>query len=254
MRGTASPKSAGSERLKVTQHPSPNHGPRKSGPVYILLLHYTGMKTADAALERLCDPEASVSSHFFVDEDGKVLQLVGEDRRAWHAGLAYWAGERDINSRSIGIEIHNPGHEHGYRPFPDRQIEAVAALCGDVLTRHDIPPHRVLAHSDVAPDRKEDPGELFPWEILWREGVGHWVRPAGIGAGSEETDISALQRKLAAYGYPVEQSGVFDDQSRLVVTAFQRHFRPGRVDGEPDASTVATLTQLLLSARDLVNS
>ncbi len=155
--------------LPIEQHPSPNHGPRAPGkPTDILLLHYTGMALPERALEWLCDPASQVSSHYLVFEDGRVVQLVDEARRAWHAGRSSWAGERDINSRSVGIEIVNPGHQFGYRPFPEPQIDALIALCRAILSRHPIPPERVLAHSDVAPDRKEDPGELFPGSACTR--------------------------------------------------------------------------------------
>ena len=160
-------------------HPSPNHGPRPEGvPIDILLVHYTGMPTGAEALERLCDGQAQVSAHYLVEEDGTVFSLVPEDRRAWHAGAGYWQGERDINSRSVGVELVNPGHEWGYRPFPDAQMAAFAALARGIMDRHGILPHRVLAHSDVAPSRKEDPGELFDWRGLAAQGVGFWPTPA----------------------------------------------------------------------------
>ncbi len=166
------------------QRPSPNHGPRAAGkPVDILLLHYTGMLSEAAALAWLVNPAAQVSAHYLVGEDGHIVQMVDETERAWHAGKSVWAGETDINSRSIGIEIANPGHEFGYRGFPPGQIAAVIALCRDVLSRHPIPPERVLAHSDVAPARKEDPGELFPWSELFAAGIGHWVMPEPVVAG-----------------------------------------------------------------------
>jgi len=238
--------------FSVDLRESPNHDARLAGvSVDILLLHYTGMQTADAALDRLCDPSAKVSCHWFVDEDGRVTQLVAEDRRAWHAGVSCWAGETDINARSIGVEIVNPGHEFGYRDFPDIQIDAVIALCRDVLGRHAIAPQRVLAHSDVAPERKQDPGERFPWARLHVAGIGHWVAPAPIsdgkviGPGDSGEDVAALQRDLAGYGYPVAVTGTCDAGTSSVVTAFQRHFRPARVDGVADASTRDTLARLI---------
>ena len=159
----------------MIDRPSPNHGPRRDGAaIDMLILHYTGMTTAAAALDRLCDPKTEVSAHYLIDEDGTVWRLVPEDRRAWHAGRAYWAGETDINSRSIGIELVNPGHEHGYRVFPEPQMTALIALSQGILSRHPIPPHRILAHSDVAPDRKLDPGELFDWRRLAMAGIGLW--------------------------------------------------------------------------------
>ena len=230
---------------------SPNHNARRAGPTDILLLHYTGMRSAEDALQRLCDPETQVSSHWVVDEDGRIIRLVDETRRAWHAGRAAWAGETDINSRSVGIEIVNPGHEFGYRAFAEPQIEALIDLCLEILSRHPIPPQRVLAHSDVAPDRKEDPGELFPWGRLHRAGIGHWVEPAPIvdGAGFEPGDtgeaVAALRRDLSSYGYPIEEGATYDAVTTNVVRAFQRHFRPALVDGIADASTRATLERLL---------
>ncbi len=238
--------------VKARVHPSPNHGERAPGvPIDMLILHYTGMPTAEAALQRLCDPAAEVSAHYLVYEDGAILQCVPEARRAWHAGRSFWKGDTDINSRSIGIEIVNPGHEFGYRPFPEAQIEAVSALAADICRRHAIPPWRVLAHSDVAPDRKEDPGELFPWGRLAKEGVGLFVEPFPIGSGlfMQEGDrgqpVEAVQSMLALYGYGLEISGEFDRATGLVVTAFQRHFRPEKVDGVVDQSTIETLNALL---------
>jgi N-acetylmuramoyl-L-alanine amidase len=235
----------------VVEMPSPNQGARSGGATpSILLLHYTGMPTAVAALERLCDPEAKVSSHYVVDEDGTVYRLVDEDRRAHHAGVSFWAGTTDINSASVGIEIVNPGHEHGYRRFPEGQIEAVIALGLAIADRWTILPQRVLAHSDVAPERKQDPGELFPWDRLAAAGLGHWVEPEPIGPGvalrrgDEGQPVTALQAMLAHYGYGLPLTGVFDARTEAVVTAFQRHFRPARVDGVADRSTLVTLKRL----------
>jgi len=230
---------------------SPNHGERRGyGRPDSVILHYTGMPTGAEALAWLCNPGSEVSAHYFVWEDGRVLQLVPEDRRAWHAGRSVWKGENDLNSASIGIEIVNPGHE-SLAPFPAGQIEGVIALLRDIGARHEIAPERVLAHSDVAPARKIDPGEHFPWATLWRAGLGHWVAPAQItGAalyrrGQEGPPIRALQALLALYGYGVDLTGVYDAQTQAVVAAFQRHFRPERVDGGADASTIATLRALL---------
>ncbi len=241
-------------RLTCELHASPNHGERKGAPDMVLL-HYTGMANAQVALERLCDPEAEVSAHYLVHEDGRIVHMVSEARRAWHAGQSFWAGESDINSRSIGIEIVNPGHEYGYVDFPDAQIEAVTALCLDIIERHGIAPERVLAHSDVAPGRKIDPGERFPWARLAASGVGHWVEPAPIVSGrffqqgAIGQPVEALQTMLALYGYGVDVNGVYDEQTASVVEAFQRHFRPERVDGVADASTITTLHQLLSSLK-----
>jgi N-acetylmuramoyl-L-alanine amidase len=231
---------------------SPNIGERRgySRP-NCLILHYTGMPTGEAALKALTDPTREVSAHYLIWEDGSIDQLVAESRRAWHAGRGSWKGETDLNSASIGIEIVNPGYEGGSPPFPDLQIEATIALAGDICARWAIAPERVLAHSDIAPARKRDPGEAFPWAKLWRGGVGHWTEPAPL-AGSllfaheeEGPSVRALQAMLALYGYGVEITGVYDRQTRQAVAAFQRHFRPERVDGEVDGSTAATLKALI---------
>jgi len=236
---------------------SPNHGERKPGCAPdMIVLHYTGMPDADAALERLCAPDSEVSAHYFVYEDGRIIQCVPEARRAWHAGKAGWAGETDINSCSIGIEIANPGHQHGYPEFPRRQIAAVITLCRGIAARRRILPDRVLAHSDVAPTRKQDPGEKFPWPLLARSGVGLWVDPVPIVANSHKLaigkagdEVKLFQSKLAEYGYPVDLNGNYDANMRDVVAAFQRHFRPELVDGITDESTRETL-RLLLAKRE----
>jgi len=226
----------------VIRRGSPNSDARPEGvSVDTLILHYTGMPTAAAALERLCDPEAEVSAHYLIDEDGTLTALVPEERRAWHAGVSSWRGASHINQRSIGIELVNPGHEWGYRPFTGAQYTALIDLCRAILERWPIPPQRVLAHSDVAPERKQDPGELFDWRRLAAAGVGVW--PAdGPGAGRP---IGQLQQELAAVGYAVPGHGRLDQPTRLVIAAFQRHFRPERVDGHPDRGTRARLDGLL---------
>ncbi|MEP2704985.1 MAG: N-acetylmuramoyl-L-alanine amidase [Roseibium sp.] len=238
--------------VKAKVHPSPNHGERVHGaPIDMLVLHYTGMRTGAEALQRLCDPRAEVSAHYLVDEDGNITQCVPEVRRAWHAGKSFWKGETDINSRSIGIEIVNPGHEFGYRPFPEKQIDSVIALSKDICERFKIHPWMVLGHSDIAPERKEDPGELFPWMKLAKAGVGHYLEPAPLGSGifMQEGDsgqpVEALQSMLGLYGYDIDVSGLFDIKTRKVVEAFQRHFRPVQIDGVADQSTVETLHALL---------
>jgi N-acetylmuramoyl-L-alanine amidase len=233
--------------------PSPSHGERKDNRrPDMVLLHYTGMADPKAALELLRKPGSEVSAHYFVFEDGRIIQLVQESRRAWHAGVAFWAGETDINSCSIGIEIANPGHDYGYPDYPKRQIAAVTALCRSIQTRYTIPPIRVLAHSDVAPARKQDPGEKFPWRTLHDSGVGHWVKPAPLKEGGlllalsdRGEDVTAMQTALAEYGYGVEVNGNYDSAMHDVVAAFQRHFRPERVDGVTDESTRTTLHELL---------
>jgi len=237
--------------------PSPNIGERSDGRrPDMILLHYTGTADADSALALLCTHGSNVSAHYFVFEDGRIIQMVPEGRRAWHAGKSEWAGETDINSCSIGIEIANPGHDHGYPDFPPRQIAAVTALCRSIQTRNSIAPVRVLAHSDVAPARKQDPGEKFPWRRLHESGVGHWVKPAPImnfgqvlALGSEGDAVVALQKSLREYGYGIEANGDYDSNTLEVVTAFQRHFRPERVDGHADPSTRNTLQKLLATAR-----
>ncbi|ODR97713.1 N-acetylmuramoyl-L-alanine amidase [Methyloceanibacter superfactus] len=249
---TAAPDS----KLATSWCPSPNYEPRREGRVPdMLILHYTGMETSDAALDWLTREEAKVSAHYLVDEAGRIDQIVAEEMRAWHAGQSYWAGETDLNSCSIGIEIHNPGHEFGYPDFPDVQMQAVEALCRDILSRQDIPAARVLAHSDIAPGRKRDPGERFDWARLARAGVGLWVEPARSGptrASAPATRMkrsAELQRGLQAFGYGVEVTSTFGKGLEQVVEAFQRHYRPLRVDGRADASTRETLARLLAAAR-----
>jgi N-acetylmuramoyl-L-alanine amidase len=251
--------------LVVRVSPSPNHGERRLGRVDALVLHYTGMPTGAAALAWLCHPESQVSCHYLVGEADEIIQIVPEHRRAWHAGQSFWAGESDLNSLSIGIEIVHPGHDAagGMTPFPDQQIAAVIALCQDIIRRHGIVPWRVLAHSDIAPARKRDPGEAFPWARLAQAGIGHWMSPtpecAGtdtgtatgempLSAAEDESDpaaLRALQQNLAAYGYGIAATGAADDQTRQVITAFQRHFRSSCVNGLPDRETRAILTALL---------
>ena len=222
--------------MKTIAAPSPNFDARVKPPDMILV-HYTGMRTGEAALARLTDPDARVSAHYVVEEDGRVFSLVPEARRAWHAGKSFWKGERDINGCSIGIEIVNPGHEFGYRSFPDVQIEAVIRLAHDIFSRHPIPKERVLGHSDVAPARKTDPGELFPWRALADHGIGVWPKHL------HEALRVPHQEGLARFGYGVEPSD--DIPAKTVVTAFQRHFRPDKVDGEWDHDCGRALAGLL---------
>src|SRR5437868_4388981 len=228
--------------------PSPNHGERNEGRrPGIVGVEYTGMPDAQSALELLRARGSNVSAHYFVFEDGRIVQMVPESRRAWHAGKSEWAGETDINSCSIGIEIANPGHDHGYPKFPLRQIAAVTALCRGIFTRHRIPADRVLAHSDIAPSRKRDPGEKFPWRILHGSRIGIWVPPAPIEhgpiyvLGDRNPAIEELQGLLAKFGYAVPVSGNLDGATRDAIAAFQRHFRQARADGVFDVSTLATL-------------
>ncbi len=248
------PRTFQSESSVVAEvRPSPNHGERKDGRrPDMILLHYTGMRDANSALELLCAPGSEVSAHYFVFEDGRIVQMVQESRRAWHAGVASWAGETDINSCSIGIEIANPGHAYDYPDFPKRQIAALTALCRGIQTRQAIPPVRVLAHSNVAPARKQDPGEKFPWRTLYDSGIGHWVEPAPITAGGRilalgnvGDEVAGMQESLRDYGYGIAVNGNYDSATHDVVTAFQRHFRPARLDGVYDESTRTTLRDVL---------
>ena len=231
--------------------PSPNHDARlgRATPDS-LVLHYTGMADGSSALARLCDTVSQVSSHYLVGEDGTVVQLVPEARRAWHAGQSVWAGKADINSASIGIEIVNGGHAFGLPAFPDPQVAAVTALCRDIAARHAIPPERVLAHSDIAPRRKQDPGERFPWRALAQDGVCLWVPPcdevaAALACGMASDEVETLRADLARYGYGLDVGRLYDDATAVVVSAFQRRFRPSRVDGVADAGTLDTLARLL---------
>lgn len=255
--------------LVADLHPSPNIEARQ--PVYragsasstrpdLIVLHYTGMSSAAKAIDWLSRPESKVSAHYVVDVDGRITQLVAEAMRAWHAGVSVWHGETDINSLSIGIEIQNPGHADGYHDFPTEQMRAVAELCRDIGARHGVQPARVLAHSDIAPSRKIDPGEKFNWAWLAAEGIGHWVEPvavdatdAGLGCGASGSRVAEMQGLLREYGYGCAgvvsetrfQLGILDQPTEVVIKAFQRHFRPARVDGHIDASTFVTLKNLI---------
>ncbi len=232
--------------------PSPNFDAR-TGPPDMIVLHYTGMADGAQALARLRDPEAKVSAHYLVEEDGRVFALAPEARRAWHAGRGFWRGETDINAVSVGVEIVNPGHEFGYRPFPDVQIAAVIELLADIRTRWTIPDSRLLGHSDVAPDRKTDPGELFPWKALADAGHGLWVEPddapgATLAEGDEGLGVLALQSALTRLGYDCPRTGRYDGGLSVIVRAFQRHWRPLSVDGLADGGTRARLMALLRMA------
>ena len=238
--------------LSFIDAPSPNFDARTSPPDMIVL-HYTGMQTGDAALARLRDPVAKVSAHYMVEEDGRLYRLVPEERRAWHAGLSFWRGETGLNGVSIGVEIVNPGHEFGYRAFPDLQIAAVIALLNEIRGRWSVPDTRIIGHSDIAPDRKQDPGELFPWKRLAEAGHGVWVDGADapgapLAKGDVGTGVFALQAGLTRLGYDCAPSGDFDDVTATIVTAFQRHWRPERVDGIADGETRARLVHLLRAA------
>ncbi|HZV85141.1 MAG TPA: N-acetylmuramoyl-L-alanine amidase [Brevundimonas sp.] len=220
----------------------------------MLVLHYTGMRTADAAVERLCDPTARVSAHYVIAEDGSILRLVPEERRAWHAGQGAWQGETDCNAASIGIEIVNPGHEFGYRDYPEAQIDAVISLISDIRTRWTIPDVRIIGHSDLAAERKQDPGERFPWKRLASVGHGLWFEPAPeriealgppLAVGDEGLGVIVLRAGLHRLGYALQPGGTYDEATRLTVQAFQRHWRPASVDGVADGETRATLMGVL---------
>lgn len=216
--------------------PSPNFDTRAL-PITMIVLHYTGMESAQAAIDRLRDPEAKVSAHYLVDEDGTIYRMVDEGKRAWHAGRSHWRGVTDVNSASVGIEIVNPGHEFGYRPFPEAQISALIPLVAEIKERHGITRGNVVGHSDVAPARKQDPGELFPWGKLARLRLAlprptkNLVDPGWPDAGF----MLALER----FGYDVSDA-------KAAVTAFQRRFRPELVDGEIDMECRCLLLALLL--------
>ena len=225
--------------MQIIERPSPNHDAR-TAPIDMLILHYTGMATGTEALARLCDPDAMVSAHYTIDEDGTIYRHVPEARRAWHAGVSYWAGETNINARSIGIELVNPGEEFGYRPFAEPQIAALIELAKGIVSRHAIPAHRVLGHSDVAPARKIDPGELFPWPRLAAEGIGLWPNPLMRGAPLEKM---AFATALAQFGYGVPPA--VETPIETVIAAFQRHFRPSRIDGVVDENCSAILRGLI---------
>jgi N-acetylmuramoyl-L-alanine amidase len=235
--------------MRLVDAPSPNYGPR-TAPPDMIILHYTGMPTAEGALERMRTPDSEVSAHYLVDETGLVYALVPEAQRAWHAGKSFWRGETDINSLSIGVEIANPGDEFGYEPFPDAQIAAVIELLTDIRTRWTIPDARILGHSDIAPGRKKDPGELFPWKRLAQAGHGLWAEPspapgAALREGDTGTGVFALQAGLTRLGYDCAPSGDYDAWTATVVTAFQMHWRPWLADGGADGETRARLIALL---------
>jgi N-acetylmuramoyl-L-alanine amidase len=225
--------------IEIRDRPSPNFG-RRGEPARIdmLVLHYTGMSSAEAAIERLCDPSARVSAHYVVEENGTIWRLVPESGRAFHAGVSCWEGETDLNAVSVGIEIVNPGHEWGYRPFPDAQMSAVERLCRDLISRYSIPAHRVVGHSDIAPDRKSDPGELFDWPRLACAGIGIWPT-TDLVREDLAVDRARMSRDLAAIGYCV--SG---ELATAALLAFQRRFRPALCDGRLDAETASRLCEV----------
>lgn len=236
--------------LRINELPSANFGPRKSvavdARVRHIVMHYTGMTSCQKALDRLCDPRTEVSAHYVVDEDGTIHRMVAEDMRAWHAGVSFWHGLRDLNSTSVGIEIVNPGHDYGYRAFPDVQIEAVTELAGDIMQRHGIAPCDVLGHSDVAPGRKVDPGELFPWQALAAHGIGLWPEETVTLPG--HPDMTGALRRLSEIGYAVPLTpelgnDILKPGSAVtdVIAAFQVHYRQGKVDGLLDNETATRI-------------
>jgi N-acetylmuramoyl-L-alanine amidase len=234
--------------------PSPNFDQRR-GPPDMVVLHYTGMQSGEAALQRLCDPESKVSAHYMIETDGRIFEMVPEERRAWHAGVSFWKGERDVNAVSIGVELVNPGVDWGYADFPEVQVDALIGLLDAIRGRWTIPNGRILGHSDVAPDRKVDPGEKFPWKRLAEHGHGLWLEPpaapgAPLGLGDEGAGVFALQAGLTRLGYDSAPSGQYDAHTQEIIAAFQRHWRPERVDGVADGETRARLVHLLRAAAE----
>ncbi len=238
--------------MEIITSPSPNFDDRKHA-VDMLVLHYTGMKTGQAAFDQLRNPDAKVSSHYLLWEDGRVDQMVAEDRRAWHAGVSSWQGDDDLNSRSIGIEIVNGGHDFPLPdgtlpPYPAAQVEALIELCHTILAGHDIPQTRIVGHSDIAPLRKQDPGEHFPWERLARAGIGIWadieeldnpdVQTKGLSPGDETASVQRMQDSLQRIGYGLPPTGAFDELTEATVRAFQRRWLPDRVTGTADIRTL----------------
>lgn len=225
---------------------SPNFNERNAAvPLRYVVLHYTGMATAQQAIDRLCQPAAEVSAHYVIEENGIITQLVAEDKRAWHAGKSCWRGISDINSASIGIELVNPGHQHGYRPFSAVQINSLIPLLHAIIARHAFDPKTcILAHSDVAPERKEDPGELFPWNLLAAEGLGLSVEDVAITRDPQSVTDLDVQKLLAAIGYDCPQSGDYDRTTRAALLAFQRRYHPENLTGTPERETLRRLLSI----------
>lgn len=245
----------------LVDRPSPNHGPRPDGAtIELIIVHYTDMVETGEAMHRLCDPETSVSAHYLIDYDGTTIRLVPEDRRAWHAGESSWQGRSDVNSRSIGIELSNPGHRCGYRPYPAAQMEALTVLVRDIMGRHGLPSDAILGHSDIAPVRKKDPGELFDWDALASRGIGLFPPPFAkaapqddidLGPGADGPMVMAVQRLLAGIGYDIAMTGIYDDTTAAVVLAFQRHFQPWSLTGRVNRDLILRGTWLLEAQRIL---
>lgn len=240
----------------IITRPSPNWNERPAfgGEERLLIdtiiLHYTGMPTGVEALDRLCSADSQVSAHYLVEENGDIFELVDPEKRAWHAGVSSWQGRENMNNSSIGIEVVNPGHDHGYRAFPERQIERLLELLGYLKARFDIPAHRFLGHSDVAPGRKQDPGELFPWAKLADHRFGLWARKYTNDAtiiakkGMVSPDVARLNKSLATIGYAILSDDRFSQETFDVLTAFQRHWRPEQIDGQLDRSTQAIVNDI----------
>jgi len=232
--------------MKIIKNPSPNFENRPPGvSVNLLLFHYTGMKSASEAIARLCNPNSKVSAHYLIDEGGNIFSLVEENKRAWHAGVASWNDDVDINNISVGVEIANPGHEFGYSRYPERQMVAVETLSIDIIKRHSIRAARVLAHSDVSPSRKCDPGELFDWERLAAAGIGIWPKMLPVSVDFEIGSIRQCQKQLKMIGYSLKVTGVLDECTRDTILAFQRHWLPNRLTGKFDVETVWRMKSLL---------
>jgi N-acetylmuramoyl-L-alanine amidase len=237
--------------MNVIERPSPNFNARALG-VRHAVVHYTGMKSRDEALQRLCDPAAQVSAHYLIDQEGTVFRLVPEEQRAWHAGVSYWRGVRDINSASIGIELCNPGHDWGYRAFPPAQLAALDALLGGIFARHALLPEALVGHSDIAPSRKIDPGELFPWRDFATRGFGLWPEDAPPLPG--HADLTGALRRLSEIGYavpttPEEGSDILNPNSATtdVIKAFQRRYLPDQIDGHLDNLTAARIAAVAVA-------
>lgn len=233
----------------ITEYSSPNFGERKL-PISMVVLHYTGMESGPVALDYLCKPESQVSSHYLIEEDGRIFRLVDEDKRAWHAGVSSWQGITDINSASIGIEIVNGGHNFDLPEFPDVQIQAVLRLCQNLARRYNLLPRAFQGHSDIAPGRKTDPGERFPWGYLAEQGVGLMPEPVDpdrrvlFTMGARDRGVSLAQRALAQIGYGVDVTGQFDQKLFDCVEAFQRRYRPDDITGHIDVETLGLISKL----------
>ena len=231
-------------------NPSPNFDSRGDQHIDMLVMHYTDMLTTEAAVAQLQNPEAKVSAHYVIGESGEIFSLVKEEDRAWHAGESFWRGHANLNARSIGIEIANRGHSHGYTKFPERQMQAVALLSNEIIARHDIPARNVVGHSDIAFLRKQDPGHLFDWQFLAKNNVGLFpfdARPmvgSALGRGDSGAKVTRLQTSLSNWGYGLKLDGDYGEKTEKCVTAFQRHYRPGNIDGQWDDECAGLLAAL----------